>query len=59
MDVKRGNWRHGGGDYGGGVHRTVRRPNEIDPTNFSVETVLVAMVLNQSANLSLRSPGVL
>lgn len=28
-------------------YRTVSRPSEIDPTNFSVETVLEAMVADQ------------
>jgi hypothetical protein len=28
---------------GGGGYHTVRRPSEMDPTNFNVETVLEAM----------------
>jgi hypothetical protein len=35
----------------GGVKHTVRRPREIDPTNFNVETVLEAMMRERECAL--------
>lgn len=44
-------------ECGGEGISTVRRPSEIDPTNFNVETVLNAMTTSWNVQSSYRGPN--